>query len=575
VQPNALDGQQATYHAAQASASLGSRAGAFAWFIDANHTNSTGQPLVFGNKLLSSGTALKGGETAVTGYLLDKNPRNQDWALIGTSTQYDTVQDHAKAKLAWDITPTLRANALLGLWQNGAEGHAASWLKDAAGNSVSSGAVNIAGKRYSLTASDYPNTREDLTHVMSALSLQSRTQGTFDWAVAASRYAYQTDQARASATGRLTDQAGTGWQTVNLKGTWRPQGEHGAHVVDAGLGQDRYALRTRVDAITGDWANGPLGAFVSRFNGNTGTRSLWAQDAWQFAPGWATVLGARAEQWNAWGGLTQSATAALNHPERSAHFISPKAALSHDLGNDWVVKASTGRAIRFPTVSELYQGGFNTLGQAINTNPDLRPERSQTSELSAEWLAPGRSLRATLFVESTTDALFSQLNTATNTNTNTVQNINRVRTTGLELAASADRLLPTLSLQGSLTCTDSKIVANDGYLLVPGDTLGKWQPRVPRWRASALATWRPTAPLSGSLGARYSGTQYSALDNGDPHGAAYTGASPYLTADLRVRYRFNRQWSAAAGIDNLNNAQYWNFHPYPQRTYSAELRFDL
>ena len=44
---------------------------------------------------------------------------------------------------------------------------------------------------------------------------------------------------------------------------------------------------------------------------------------------------------------------------------------------------------------------------------------------------------------------------------------------------------------------------------------------------------------------------------------------------MRVNYRFNKQWSAALGIDNLNNATYWAFHPYPQRTLHAELKFDL
>ena len=56
---------------------------------------------------------------------------------------------------------------------------------------------------------------------------------------------------------------------------------------------------------------------------------------------------------------------------------------------------------------------------------------------------------------------------------------------------------------------------------------------------------------------------------------AYFGASKYFTVDLRVRYQIDKRWSAAFGIDNANNYQYWNFHPYPQRTYSAELRFDL
>lgn len=31
----------------------------------------------------------------------------------------------------------------------------------------------------------------------------------------------------------------------------------------------------------------------------------------------------------------------------------------------------------------------------------------------------------------------------------------------------------------------------------------------------------------------------------------------------------------AFGIDNVNNRTDWNFHPYPQRTWFAELRADL
>ena len=44
-------------------------------------------------------------------------------------------------------------------------------------------------------------------------------------------------------------------------------------------------------------------------------------------------------------------------------------------------------------------------------------------------------------------------------------------------------------------------------------------------------------------------------------------------SDLRVRYVIDRQWTASFGIDNLNNDQYWNFHPYPQRNYTFELKW--
>ena len=108
-----------------------------------------------------------------------------------------------------------------------------------------------------------------------------------------------------------------------------------------------------------------------------------------------------------------------------------------------------------------------------------------------------------------------------------------------------------------------------------GDTIGKYQPRVPVWRATALVSYRLDPAWTASLGARYSGRQFSTLNNSDVNGFAYTGSSKYFTADVRVRYQVSKQWSAAVGIDNLNNYQYWNFHPYPQRTYLAELKYAL
>ena len=51
--------------------------------------------------------------------------------------------------------------------------------------------------------------------------------------------------------------------------------------------------------------------------------------------------------------------------------------------------------------------------------------------------------------------------------------------------------------------------------------------------------------------------------------------SRFLTGDARLHWRASKQWSAAVGVDNFNNYKYWNFHPYSQRSYSAELKFDL
>ena len=52
-----------------------------------------------------------------------------------------------------------------------------------------------------------------------------------------------------------------------------------------------------------------------------------------------------------------------------------------------------------------------------------------------------------------------------------------------------------------------------------------------------------------------------------------TGAAGFIGSHLTRRLL--DRGDEVVGIDNLNNYQYWNFHPYPQRSYRAELRFDL
>ena len=56
VQPFELYGTHDTYRAWQASASIGSRAGDWSWWINVNRTDSDGQPLTFATRLVSAGT---------------------------------------------------------------------------------------------------------------------------------------------------------------------------------------------------------------------------------------------------------------------------------------------------------------------------------------------------------------------------------------------------------------------------------------------------------------------------------------------------------------------------------------
>ena len=593
-QPFALYNTDATYRSRQASASVGNRAGSegqWAWFLNFNHSDSQSQPLTFATRLVSTGTPGTAG-TPVTGAVAERNTANAPIWVLGTGTQYHTQQDHIKAKLAYDLSPVVRAAYTFGLWQNESQGRPVSYLRNAAGQSVSSGTINIDGRSYAaLTGGDFALTDERLTHFMHGLSVKSHGKGVFDWEVAASLYGYGKDEKRqnglanslpaaaSGGAGTIADGQGTGWNNLALKGIWRPQGPQGAHAVDFGWQRDSYKLAYLTSNIPGDYLSDGAGPVASDVGGRALLQSLYAQDAWAFAPRWKAVLGGRAEWGTASDGHTRIPGAGVNTQwgEREEFFVSPKAALSWQWLPDTVLKASAGRAVRMPTVSELYGGTSTTNAQYIN-DPDLQPEKSWTGELSAEKDLGKGLLRLTFFAEDTRDALYAQttFDAAANRNVSRVQNVGRIATQGLELAYNGSGIwLAGLDLSGSLTYADSVIKENAGFVSVPGDTIGKRQPNIPKWRASALASYRWDAQWTTSLGARYSGQQYRTLDNSDVNGFTYMGVSKYFSMDLRARYQVNRHVSAAFGIDNLNNATYWNFHPYPQRSYTAELKVDL
>ncbi len=599
VQPFSLYSTHDTYRGWQTSASVGNKTGDWSWWLNFNRTDSESQPLTFPTRLVSQGGAPAG--QVVTGAVADANNQARPWLVLGDSTQYHTVQDHIKVKLAYDVSPTVRASYTLGVWQNTSQGRSTTYLQgltgQAAGQPVFSGPVTVNGVGFSgnaaLSANDYPLTNESILHLMHGLSVKTNTKGVFDWEVAASLYDFDKDVLRRNAPnnplpaaaaggpGRLVNQDGTGWNTLAAKGTWRPDGLKGPHIVDFGVSQDSYKLRILTSNIAGNWLADPAGATLTDVRGKTQLQSLWAQDAWAFAPQWKAVLGARAERWTASDGATLfSATNALAFPERKESAISPKAALSYQWARDVVLKASAGRAVRFPTVNELYGATAipGNLNATFVNDPNLRPEKSWTTEWSAEKDLGNSLLRFTFFTENVRDSLYTQttFDPVANQNVSRVQNVGRISTQGLEVAFNGtDVLKKGLDLQASVTWTDSVIKENAGFVSVPGDTIGKRQPNIPRIRASVLASYRWNAHWTTSLGVRHSGRQFRLLDNADVGGFTYQGVSKFTTADVRVHYRLNKQWSAAVGIDNVNNYKFWNFHPYPQRTYMAEIKVDL
>lgn len=584
----ALYGTDETYNGHQEQASLGGRSGKLSWSLFANHLDSHGQPMQFAAAPAAGGS----GGTPVTGALGDTDPKGAPRILLGATGIDRTVQDTAKIRLAYAFTPDTRAAFTYAAWRNDSFSNTQTYLRDAAGKPVWSGAVNIAGTNYTLSPATFAPTDSNTENRLAGLTLDSRLSPDWRIELATSDYGTPTDISRTPTSAAANSQPGasggagkitfgddTGWRNLDLKAVWQPA--QAGHEVSFGAHRDDYRMQSRQYAAS-DWrSDASATGFGSRFAGKTRTDALFAQDAWTLDPRWTLTLGWRNERWQAYDGARSAAAAfrdpggnlvtSYAYPSRDERFNSPKASLAWQASGDWLLRASLARAWRLPTVSELFQ--TETRGAtAYISNPGLRPEKVLAKDLTAEGAAGGGSLRLSLFEEHIGDALYSQTDLSVTPNVTRVQNIEKARARGAEAAwQAADVFVRGLDLLGSLTYVDSRILANPA---VPA-SVGKRIPRVPDWRLSAFATYHIDARWAASLGFKYSGRQYNELDNSDSQPDQYGGNSTFATLDARLSYRIAKQLSAAFGVDNLNNAKYYAYHPYPQRVIHAELRFDL
>ena len=554
------------------AASLGDKQGRWSWLLSIDRLDNHGQPMQYA-------TARAGGNAAavpVSGATADRNPSGSPRLVYGANSIEHTVQTQAKLKLGVDITDRVAALFTLGWWRNHAEDRTRSFLRDAAGQPVTAGAISAYGSTWTLPPSGLAPAANQDTHLLYGAELNGRLDNGWHWTTVTSHYGFARAQARSAALpppagplggpGSIADNAGSGWDTLDLRSSG-PLG--GSHMLYAGLHGDRYVLDSRVHAAS-DWRGAADGPLTGAFAGRTQTRAAYLQDVWSFSADWALTLGARWEQWRAYAGSRADASGAQRYGDRRRNDLSPKAALEWDFAPDWQLRLAYGKAVRYPTVAELFQGSISA-NAIVGNDPNLKPERDNSLDLTLKQRFERGHWRVSLFQDRIADALYTQTDvTVTPTITN-VQNIDLTRLRGIEgEIALTDVWTSGLDLTASVALNDAKTLRDRRYPLAED----KWFPRIPRLRASLFADYRFAPGWNASLGVRRSGRQYGALDNSD-FVDAYGAVSAFTVADAKLRWQFAPRWTASLGVDNLTNARYWVYHPYAGRTWVGEVRWDL
>ena len=601
------------------AAMVGNKIGDWSFSISADRLDNRSHPTDFTPATAKTGAAAaKGQYTVVTGAHYDNDIANKQRVTTASISADHTVKDDGTFRLGYDFSPSTRAIYTFNIWQNTSDKKVDSYLRDSAGNTIYGSSttagpyryLRIDGKDYSVNAPSVSHAEAE--YLMHGLTVKSDDGGAFAWEMAGSYFTQSKDETRASSgnfgttssddatAGTLTILDGTGWKNLDLRGEWRPGGnKKSEQQISFGFHTDTYTTKSdQYNLKTGNWQTSSPGALNTNSRGVTSTDAIYIQDAWQISPDWKLVVGGREERWEASDGSNYANGKNTSYQDKTVSAFSPKASLSYQVSDAWALRGSYGRGVRFPTVGELFKnvgitrvgGGNPTAAQiagfpspynvALTNNPNLKPETADSWEFAVERFLPNGLWRTSLFGEEKKDALVSQsdITTLPGYSISSVQNIDKVRSYGVETSLqSNDLLIRGFDLMGSIGYVHTRIKENVANPGLEGTQL----PLIPVWRAALLGVYHQSDALSYSLGWRYSGRQHSGLYDTankqypDPNPNVYGGRSSFSIFDAKVLYKVTKQWSASLGIDNITNVKYYTLYPYSQRTFFAGVKFDL
>ena len=569
-------GTKDTYNTVQGSALLGGKKEDLSWRLLLSHQDANTQPRAFATGS-TAGTTTPYPYTTKTG--------TNGGYYYGASTLLHGVSDNINLKIALDVSRATRLSFSSGYW---------SGTTDSAVQPYTANYVTPANTTFASGVYGYKQEQ-----LINGVNLKSRPHAQWDYDLNVSHVFFLNDLQRsasklnadgssinnAAGAGSVRNMGGSGWTNVDAKAHFRPSGDWSAHAWSFGYHQDTTKLFNQT-TTPNNWQVDTSGTTSAATGGVTETKAWWMQDVYKVHPDVQWIVGGRYEQWSAHDGVLYANATTGNPTNQSYSHFSPKLSALWGLKDGSTVSASLANAMRFPTPGELFNiaACTSTTGCAATTyampaTSLIKPENVNALELAYATQMNGSKYRASFFAEHTRNALISQygaLDATANHLYSYWMNVNMVRSYGVELSNDTHHFLSNnLDLFSSLTWVDSTIAANDGLTSTGKSVVGNKTPGVSPLRLKFIATYRLDEKRSIALGGNYQRTFYSSIDNNDTNVNTYLGFSGYTVWDVKARYKVDKNWIASAGVDNLANKQYFMYHPFPQRTWVANLKYNF
>ncbi|MDO8926358.1 MAG: TonB-dependent receptor [Sideroxyarcus sp.] len=312
--------------------------------------------------------------------------------------------------------------------------------------------------------------------------------------------------------------------------------------------------------------------------------SLFMQDQVAVGDKLTIYAGGRYDAWKAGGTgvvITGSYPGTFVYPDRTASAFNPKLAGVYQFTDQLVLKSSVGTGFRAATnyylfANPTFDGRAAPNGTMVYSNPNLKPERNTSYDLTAEfYFRQGGNVKTTYYITKSTN-LISQRITKVPTYTDTVinkvvdytsqqDNVGEALARGIELSGEYP-LVSWLNVSAAYTYNDARITKDASNAGLEG----KRVTNVPKNMAS-LAFDAKNGDWSGKLSARYVGETFSQVKNTDVIHDVYTGNSIYTVADLKVGYQVTKELKLNVMVDNLFDKQYYQYSRMPGRSFVTEI----
>lgn len=243
--------------------------------------------------------------------------------------------------------------------------------------------------------------------------------------------------------------------------------------------------------------------------------------------------------------LALTAGLRADHHEFFGTEWSPRAYLVWEATPELIVKGGYGHAFKAPTLKQISPVYVGSAGpHSFYGNPNLKPEKSDSIEIGADWQRGLLNLRATLFHTELKDLITTSLFKTDPAPPFPPRrhyryvNLNKAKVSGLEIGFALS-ISPALLWQTDLTLlrTRDKVQYKELY-------------ERPKISAASRLDWKGSGGWSGRFGVEYIGRQLAAATP-----TTDVRLPAYSLWNASLARQFGKQLTARVGIDNLTDVR--------------------